>query len=137
MTSERKISIVSIIIKLIAIALIAAGIYLFVKATAKDIKVITDNFEKEGFKETIGRIVELLKNLIDKKMIFIILGVGIFLAILTYILDLIILSIASWKSQAFGKVILFITTLLPILWIISGFGNIAIAVKKRIYPENA
>ncbi|PZW01519.1 hypothetical protein [Metamycoplasma auris] len=134
MTSERKLSIASLIFKLIAIALIATGIYLLIKVSAQDLKTIAANFDKEGFKESISRIIDLLKKIIKYKLNLIIFGIGIILAITTYILDLIILSIASWKTQAFGKFILFITTLLPILWVISGFGNIGVIVKKRVYP---
>lgn len=73
-----------------------------------------------------------LKKTFEKNSIWgILLIVGLAVRFLTYVIDVVILSIASWKQQTFGKIILFITTIFPILWVISWIGNIGIIAKKR------
>ncbi|MBN4089302.1 hypothetical protein OF364_01490 [Mycoplasma enhydrae] len=129
MTSERSFSIVNLILKFVAIILITVGIYFFVTNFLNFIKVNNKSYDETN----LDILFQDLKSLFatNKKYFYLAIS-GIILAYLTYIFDIVILSIASWSSQASGKIQLLVSTILPIpLWVVSWIGNILIIAKKR------
>ncbi|SYV89533.1 Uncharacterised protein, partial [Metamycoplasma alkalescens] len=93
MTSERKLSIVSLIIKVVGIILLGVAIYFIIQNAAPAIKELKEKIETESFKDTFDRIKSIIKSNLTY---FIILGSGLLTAVLTYVLDLAILTMSSW-----------------------------------------
>ncbi|BAP39488.1 hypothetical protein [Metamycoplasma canadense] len=150
MTFERKLSIVNLIIKAVLIVLLSIAIYNIVNSIKEFIsqvgeknisfKSLLDNailYIKSGGandkKEDTEYFVKLIAHLREniKNLIFII--VSLILLGLANIFDIVILSIASWKSQAAGKALILVAIIVSPLWVLSIFGNIAIISKKRVF----
>lgn len=128
MTSERKLSIATLIFKITSIILIAISLYFIITAFMKFMAEHNKSYNKDNLDELYNDFKIILK---ENAKWGICLGTAYGLSILTYILDIIIISIASWKTQAFGKIILLLSLIIKPLWLFSWIGNIGIIAKKR------
>ncbi|BAQ54583.1 hypothetical protein [Mycoplasmopsis arginini] len=128
MTKERSLSLANLIIKFFLVIILAISFYFLYRGLEKIMQDNSRDYANDG----IQVLLDDLKKTFEKNSIWgILLIVGLAVRFLTYAIDVVILSIASWKQQTFGKIILFITTIFPILWVISWIGNIGIIAKKR------
>ncbi|WP_369991418.1 hypothetical protein AB8O52_00180 [Mycoplasmopsis arginini] len=128
MTKERSLSLANLIIKFFLVIILAISFYFLYRGLEKIMQDNSRDYANDG----IQVLLDDLKKTFEKNSIWgILLIVGLAVRFLTYVIDVVILSIASWKQQTFGKIILFITTIFPILWVISWIGNIGIIAKKR------
>ncbi|MGX9339587.1 hypothetical protein ACWXVO_02525 [Mycoplasma sp. 1890] len=142
MKSEAKISISSFIFKIfVFIGLIISGYFIYT-SVSNFLGSVNNKFESSDVNQTYKGINDFLNDIINllKENLkwFIILGFSLLGAILTWILDVIVLSFAPWKTNKFGKTILFLSTifpLFPIFWIISIIGNLAIIANKNSYKK--
>ncbi|AZZ65624.1 hypothetical protein DMC14_002410 [Metamycoplasma phocicerebrale] len=129
MTGERSFSIVNLLFKTAAIILIAVGVYYFVSLFLKFVKDNNKSYDETNL-DVLLQDIKVFFN-VNKKYLFLAAS-GLILAYLTYVFDIVILSMASWSSQAAGKIILLVATILPIpLWAISWIGNIFIIAKRK------
>lgn len=128
MTKERSLSLANLIIKFFLVIVLAISFYFLYRGLEKIMQDNSRDYANDG----IQVLLEDIKKTFEKNSIWgILLIIGSAVRFLTYVIDVVILSIASWKQQTFGKIILFITTIFPILWVISWIGNIGIIAKKR------
>ncbi|MDI3351571.1 hypothetical protein [Mycoplasmopsis arginini] len=128
MTKERSLSLANLIIKFFLVIILAISFYFLYRGLEKIMQDNSRDYANDG----IQVLLDDLKKTFEKNSIWgILLIVGLAVRFLTYAIDVVILSIASWKQQTFGKIILFITTIFPILWVISWIGNIGVIAKKR------
>ncbi|MDP4042937.1 hypothetical protein [Mycoplasmopsis arginini] len=128
MTKERSLSLANLIIKFFLVIILAISFYFLYRGLEKIMQDNSRDYANDG----IQVLLDDIKKIFEENSIWgILLIVGLAVRFLTYVIDVVILSIASWKQQTFGKIILFITTIFPILWVISWIGNIGIIAKKR------
>lgn len=128
MTKERSLSLANLIIKFFLVIILAISFYFLYRGLEKIMQDNSRDYANDG----IQVLLDDLKKTFEKNSIWgILLIVGLAVRFLTYAIDVVILSIASWKQQTFGKIILFITTIFPILSVISWIGNIGVIAKKR------
>lgn len=128
MTKERSLSLANLIIKFFLVIILAISFYFLYRGLEKIMQDNSRDYANDG----IQVLLDDIKKIFEENSIWgILLIVGLAVRFLTYVINVVILSIASWKQQTFGKIILFITTIFPILWVISWIGNIGIIAKKR------
>ncbi|WP_427867233.1 hypothetical protein [Mycoplasmopsis arginini] len=128
MTKERSLSLANLVIKFLLVIILAISIYFLYRGLEKIMQDNSRDYANDGMQVLLD---DLKKAFKENSTWGILLIVGLGVRFLTFVLDVIVLSIASWKEQTFGKIILFITTIFPILWVISWIGNIGIIAKKR------
>lgn len=128
MTKERSLSLANLVIKFLLVIILAISIYFLYRGLEKIMQDNSRDYANDGMQVLLD---DLKKAFKENSTWGILLIVGLGVRFLTFVLDVIVLSIASWKEQTFGKIILFITTIFPALWVISWIGNIGIIAKKR------